>query len=141
MGVGAGFGFASDAEACWPGAVPPPQTKTKLINKTIRSIGATLVRIVKAEFPLSAVHSVTPGSSPGNTYRVSTLTEVEAAADALPDEQKEQLLAFLAAKLGRSLDSIGSQRQASPRSAGLHAGAWELADDFDALNFMRSTDQ
>jgi hypothetical protein len=63
---------------------------------------------------------------------VSTLTEIEAAADALPDEQKEQLLAFLAAKLGRSLEGIGAQRQASPRCAGLHAGAWELADDFDA---------
>jgi hypothetical protein len=31
---------------------------------------------------------------------VTTLTEIEAAADALPKGQKEQLLAFLAAKLG-----------------------------------------
>ena len=45
---------------------------------------------------------------------VTTLTEIETAADALP---KEQLLAFLAAKLGR---------------AGLHAGAWEVTQDFDA---------
>jgi hypothetical protein len=29
------------------------------------------------------------------------LTEIEAAADALPEDQKEQLFAFLAAKLGR----------------------------------------
>ena len=34
--MAAGVGFASEAEACWPGAVPPLETKTKLINKTIR---------------------------------------------------------------------------------------------------------
>ena len=63
---------------------------------------------------------------------MGTLTEIEAAADALPDEQKEQLLAFLAAKLGRTMESIGPQHRASPRCPGLHAGAWELSDDFDA---------
>jgi hypothetical protein len=36
MGVGAGFGVASEAEACWPGAMSPMKTKTKLINKMIR---------------------------------------------------------------------------------------------------------
>jgi hypothetical protein len=64
-------------------------------------------------------------------WHVSTLTEIEAAVDALPNEQKEQLLAFLAAKLGRAIESIGLQHQASPRRAGLHAGAWEVAQDFD----------
>jgi hypothetical protein len=39
MGVGAGFGVASEAEARWSGAVPPLETKTKLINKTIRNSG------------------------------------------------------------------------------------------------------
>src|SRR6266478_6348904 len=39
MGVGAGFGFAGEPEACWPGAVPPLETKTRLINKTIRITG------------------------------------------------------------------------------------------------------
>jgi hypothetical protein len=63
---------------------------------------------------------------------VSKLTEIEAAADALPNEQKEQLLVFLAARLGRTLESIGLRHQASPRRAGLHAGAWEVAQDFDA---------
>jgi hypothetical protein len=64
---------------------------------------------------------------------VSTLTEIEAAADALPKEQKEQLLAFLAARLGRTLDSIGIvTSSSSARRAGLHAGAWEVAQDFDA---------
>ena len=63
---------------------------------------------------------------------MSSLTEIEAAADALPNEEKEQLLAFLAARLGRTLESIGQQDQASPRRADLHAGAWEVAQDFDA---------
>jgi hypothetical protein len=63
---------------------------------------------------------------------VSTLAEIEAAADALPNEQKEQLLAFLAARLGRALGSVGPQDQSSPRRAGLHAGAWEVAQDFDS---------
>ena len=63
---------------------------------------------------------------------MSTLIEIEAAADALPNEQKELLLAFLAARLGRTLEVMGPQHQASPRRAGLHAGAWEVAQDFDA---------
>lgn len=63
---------------------------------------------------------------------MNTLAEIEAAADALPNEQKEQLLAFLAARLGRTLESIASQHQASPRRVALHAGAWEVAQDFDA---------
>ena len=65
-------------------------------------------------------------------YHVSTLAEIEAAADALPNEQKEQLLAFLAARLGRTVGSIGPQDQSSPRCAGVHAGAWEVAQDFDS---------
>ena len=60
---------------------------------------------------------------------MSTLAEIEAAADALPKEQKEQLLAFLVARLGYS---IGAGTSSSARRAGLHAGAWEVAQDFDA---------
>ena len=65
-------------------------------------------------------------------WRVSTLTEIEAAADALPVEQQQQLFVFLAARLGRTLESIDPQPQASLRRADLHAGAWEVAQDFDA---------
>jgi hypothetical protein len=65
-------------------------------------------------------------------YRVSTLAEIEAAADALPKEQKEQLLSFLAARLGWALGSIGAGTSSSVRRAGLHAGVWEVAHDFDA---------
>jgi hypothetical protein len=63
---------------------------------------------------------------------MSTLAEIEAAADALPNEQKEQLLTFLAAKLGWTLDGIGAGTSSFVRRAGLHAGVWEVAQDFDA---------
>src|SRR5271165_2598094 len=43
MGVGAGFGFVGEAEACWPGAMPPLETKTRLINKTIRIPGCRII--------------------------------------------------------------------------------------------------
>jgi hypothetical protein len=39
MGVGAGVGFAGEPEAGWPGAVPPLETKPKIISKTIRITG------------------------------------------------------------------------------------------------------
>ena len=63
---------------------------------------------------------------------MSTLAEIAAAADALPTEQKEQLLAFLAARLGWTLDRKGAGRSGSVRRTGLHAGVWQVAPDFDA---------
>lgn len=63
---------------------------------------------------------------------MSTLTEIEDAVEALPKEQKEQLLAFLAAKLGCTPARIGSPASSSARRAGLHTGAWEVGEDFDA---------
>jgi hypothetical protein len=65
-------------------------------------------------------------------YPVSTVAEIEAAADALPKEQKEELLAFLAARLGWTLDRMSAGTFSCLRSAGLHAGAWQVAPDFDA---------
>ena len=56
---------------------------------------------------------------------MSTLAEIEAAADALPSEDLKQLLSHLAARLER-------KPPPGPRIAGLHAGAWEVAPDFDA---------
>src|SRR5271157_836050 len=37
IGVGAGVGFAGEAAACSPGAVPALETKTRRTSKTIRS--------------------------------------------------------------------------------------------------------
>jgi hypothetical protein len=64
---------------------------------------------------------------------VSTLAEIEAAADALPQEQKEQLLVLLAARLGWTLDRKGGDTSGSVRRASLHAGVWQVAPDFDVL--------
>jgi hypothetical protein len=63
---------------------------------------------------------------------VRTLAEIEAAADALPGEEKEQLLAFLVARLGRSVDNLAATTSSPARRPGLLAGAWQAADDFDA---------
>lgn len=57
---------------------------------------------------------------------MSTLAEIEAAADALPREQAEQLYQHLAQRLS------GKPLAQGPRIAGLHEGAWEVAPDFDA---------
>lgn len=62
---------------------------------------------------------------------MGTLAEIEAAADALPKEQKEHLFAFLAARLGWTLDRKGAGASSSLRRAGLHAGAWQVVPDFD----------
>ena len=63
---------------------------------------------------------------------VSTLAEIEAAADALPEEEKEQLLAFLVARLGQGLDNLAATTSSPARRPGLHTGAWQAAEDFDA---------
>jgi len=56
---------------------------------------------------------------------MSTLAEIEAAADALPAEQAEQLIQHLVARLERKATP-------GPRVAELHPGAMEMAPDFDA---------
>jgi len=53
MGVGAEFGFAGEAEACSPGAVPPPETKARIRSKTSRlnrCITGLQSRIVSTRF-------------------------------------------------------------------------------------------
>lgn len=42
---------------------------------------------------------------------MSTLAEIEAAADSLPQPEKEELFEFLAARLGRSLPDAPPQRE------------------------------
>ena len=57
---------------------------------------------------------------------MSTLTEIEEAADALSPEEAEQLLQHLTERLRRT------PAQPGERIAGLHAGAIVMAPDFDA---------
>ena len=63
---------------------------------------------------------------------MTTLSEIEAAADTLPPEQQAQLLAFLQMRLGRNPTVAGETCRPATRRAGLHAGVWEVAPDFDA---------
>lgn len=59
---------------------------------------------------------------------MSTLAEIEKALEALPPEEKESLYSMLARQLGHAPQ--GGVQVA--RKAGLHAGAWSVAEDFDA---------
>ena len=57
---------------------------------------------------------------------MSTLAEIEHAADALPPEEVELLMQHLAERVRRKPLPTGE------RVAGMHPGAWVLAPDFDA---------
>ena len=59
---------------------------------------------------------------------MSTLAEIEEAIEHLPSMEKQTLFSHLAAQMERS----ESRKPAVVRSAGLHAGVWEVAADFDA---------
>lgn len=59
---------------------------------------------------------------------MSTLAEIESAADQLPAEELAKLLAHITANLERTSQPTPPQR----RIAGLHPGAMEMAPDFDA---------
>ena len=63
---------------------------------------------------------------------MSTLAEIEAAAELLPLEQQEKLLAFLQSRLARNRDSSDEPIASTLRRPGLHSGAWDVAEDFDA---------
>ena len=58
---------------------------------------------------------------------MSTLAEIEAAIEKLPQFEKQTLFTRLAAQIEHR--ELG---MAPARLAGLHAGAWEVAADFDA---------
>lgn len=55
---------------------------------------------------------------------MSTLTEIEAAAEALPVEQNQKLLEFLAARLNG-----GGQKKSRPTTLNEFAGALRLSED------------
>ena len=58
---------------------------------------------------------------------MSTLAEIEAAIQKLPQVEKQTLFTHLATQIEQR-----KPEAASARSAGLHKGAWEVAADFDA---------
>jgi hypothetical protein len=63
---------------------------------------------------------------------MSTLAEIEAAADALPPQQKEELFLFLAARLRGEGEPLPPPREFSPEQI----AAW-IADDEEGMRRFR----
>jgi len=63
---------------------------------------------------------------------MSTLTEIEAAADSLPVEQKEQLLLFLATRLRAAGATLPEPRQLSREEI----AEWIAEDEADMRRFQ-----
>ena len=63
--------------------------------------------------------------------RMSTLAETEAAADALPPEQKQELLLFLAARLR----AVGAKIPEPRKFARDQVAAWIAEDEADMCRF------
>jgi hypothetical protein len=64
MGVGAGVGFGSEAEAFWPGAVPALETKAR-ISKTIRITGCMERKKGSSSLQTNSFELFSPKSSIG----------------------------------------------------------------------------
>jgi hypothetical protein len=62
---------------------------------------------------------------------MSTLTEIENAADALPPEQKQELILFLATRLRKSGATLPSPRKFSKEQV----AAWIEEDEADMQRF------
>ncbi len=62
---------------------------------------------------------------------MSTLAEIEAAAEALPPEQKQELMVFLAARLRAEGGRIPEPRQFAPQQI----GEWIAEDEADLRRF------
>jgi hypothetical protein len=65
--------------------------------------------------------------------RMSTLAEIEQAADTLPPEQKQELILFLAARLRAD----GAQMPASRRFSKEEMAGWIAEDEADMERFRR----
>ena len=63
---------------------------------------------------------------------MSTLTEIETAADSLPAEQKEQLLLFLATRLRAAAATLPEPRQLAPEEI----AEWIAEDEADMRPFQ-----
>ena len=68
----------------------------------------------------------TSGSGWLNFSGVSTLTEIEAAADALPPAEKQDLILFLAARLRDTGATLPPPRQFSREQVAAMARAWKV---------------
>lgn len=66
---------------------------------------------------------------------MSTLAEIEAAADALPPEQKQELLLFLVARLRAAGQGLPEPRRFTQDQI----GAWISEDEEDMRRFREGT--
>jgi hypothetical protein len=66
---------------------------------------------------------------------MSTLAEIEAAADALSPEQKQELLLFLAARIRATRPELPEPRRFSREQI----GAWIAEDEDDMRRFREGT--
>jgi hypothetical protein len=66
---------------------------------------------------------------------MSTLAEIEAAADALPDGDKQQLLLFLAARLRAQAGQLPTSRTFSPEQL----QNWITEDEAEMQRYRDST--
>lgn len=67
---------------------------------------------------------------------MSTLAEIESAADALPPEQKQELLLFLATRLRAGTGQLPPPREFSREQIAAWIAAW-IADDQDGMRLFR----
>ena len=66
---------------------------------------------------------------------MSTLSEIEAAADSLPPEQKQELLLFLAARLRSNGAPLPPPRQL----AAVEIASWIAEDEADLARFQEGS--
>lgn len=71
------------------------------------------------------------GKVPWYTYAMSTLAEIEAAVDALPISDQQQLLLFLAARLRERAGALPAPRKFSSAQV----NAWIAEDELDMQRF------
>jgi hypothetical protein len=78
---------------------------------------------------------VDASSNVGHFPSMSTLIEIEEAADALPPEQKQELILFLAARLRAN----GAEMPAPRRFSKETMDGWIAEDEADMERFRRGT--
>ena len=77
---------------------------------------------------------VATGDAARHSSRMSTLAEIERAADALPPDEKRELLVFIAARLRAEGDRLPEPRQYSRDQI----QAWIAQDEADFQRFQRT---
>jgi hypothetical protein len=70
-------------------------------------------------------------------FSMSTLSEIEAAVDALPAADKQELLVFLAARLREQASQLPAPRKFSPEQI----GSWIAEDEAEMQRFRNGNSE